>query len=64
MCFNNILRCCLWCLPWKLPYGKGHYATGCGLTLLTDFMCIEKCLTNVSYNVFNPNTCNSFVNKI
>ena len=51
MYLNSVLRNCLWCLPWKLPYGNGHYATGCDLVLLSNMICIEQCLTNFSCNL-------------
>lgn len=51
MYLDCVLRKFLWCLPCKLPYGKGHYATGCDLVLLSNVISIEQCLTNFSCNL-------------
>lgn len=51
MYLNCLLQNCLWCLPWKLPYGNGHYVTGCDLVILSNAICIEQCLTNFSCNI-------------
>lgn len=46
-----VLQNFLWCLPWKLPYGCGHYATGPELVILSNLVCIEQSLTNLSCNL-------------
>ena len=48
---NCLLRNILWCLPCKLPYGNGHYATGPELVILSNMISIEQCLTNFSCNL-------------
>ena len=48
---NCLLRNILWCLPCKLPYGSGHYATGPELVILSNMISIEQCLTNFSCNL-------------
>lgn len=48
---NCVLQNFLWCLPWKLPYGFGHYATGPELVILSNLVRIEQSLTNFSCNL-------------
>ena len=48
---NCVLRNFLWCLPCRLPYGNGHYATGPELVILSNMISIEQCLTNFSCNL-------------
>lgn len=48
---NCLLRNILWCLPCRLPYGNGHYATGPELVILSNMISIEQCLTNFSCNL-------------
>lgn len=48
---NCLLQNFLWCFPCKMPYGNGHYVTGCDLALLSNFVCVEQCLTNLSCNL-------------
>ena len=51
MYLNCVLRNFLWCFPCKMPYGRGHYVTGCDLVLLSNAISIEQCLTNFSCNL-------------
>ena len=51
MYLNCVLRKFLWCLPCRMPYGNGHYVTGCDLVLLSNMISIEQCLTNFSCNL-------------
>ena len=51
MYLNCVLQKFLWCLPCKMPYGNGHYVTGCDLVLLSNVISIEQCLTNFSCNL-------------
>ena len=48
---NCLLQNFLWCLPCKLPYGNGHYATGPDLVILSNLICVEQSLTNLSCNL-------------
>lgn len=48
---NCLLQNFLWCFPCKMPYGNGHYVTGCDLAILSNIVCVEQCLTNLSCNL-------------
>ena len=51
-----MLRKLLWCLPCKLPYGCGHYATGCDLAVLSSAISVEQFLTKFSCNLLGCKT--------